>query len=222
MFSYYQIHLTSINKTAGGPSSEDGVTAKVSKATHSKSIRNGSCLSFGAKLLRKARPKTPHRGFISLVLVLISTLGILGILSIMACHQIYVHNSSSKGGKSESSLQGIPGISKENASIIFPIFNAWKWKRVSVSNVTSEGDTLGVSKGAKAFCFTTSFANVDTEQLNTQVHFDTDSSFFVCDNSTTGHICKDIRKFVPGSIQQTNKSLTTANGTGSCLQEGTV
>jgi hypothetical protein len=55
-----------------------------------------------------------------------------------------------------------------------------------------------------------------------QVHIDTDSVFFVCDNSTTGHICNDSRKFVQGTIQQTNTSLTTANGTGSCLQEGTV
>jgi hypothetical protein len=77
-------------------------------------------------------------------------------------------------------------------------------------------------RGSKRIGFTTSFANVDTEQLNTQIRFDADSSFFVCDNSTTGHICNDIRKFVPGSIRQTNKSLTTENGTGSCLQEGTV
>ena len=35
MFSYYQIHPTSINKTDGGPSSEDGVTAKVSKRENS-------------------------------------------------------------------------------------------------------------------------------------------------------------------------------------------
>ena len=58
--------------------------------------------------------------------------------------------------------------------------------------------------------------------MNTQIHFDTDSVFFVCDNSTTGHICNDIRKFVPGSLRQTNKSITTANGTGPCLQEGTI
>ena len=126
----------------------------------------------------------------------------------MACHQIYARNGSSEGGgKSESSIQGIsPGISEVNASIIG----------------TSKGGTLGISEGANAFGFTTSFADVDTEQLNTQIRCDTDSSFFVCDNSTTGHICNDIRKYVPGSIRQTNKSLTTANGTGSCLQEGTV
>jgi hypothetical protein len=62
MFFYYQIHPTNINKTAGGPSSEDGITAKVSESTCSQSIQNGSCLSFGAKLLCKAHPKTPHSG----------------------------------------------------------------------------------------------------------------------------------------------------------------
>ncbi len=147
MFSYYQIHSSSINKTAGGPSSEDGVTAQVSKTTCYQSIQTGFYLSFGAKLLRKARPKTPHRGFISSFLVLISTLGIIGILSIMACHRIYVHNSSSKGGSSESSFQGIPRISGGDASIIG----------------TYEGSIHGVSKGANAFGFTTSFADVDTE-----------------------------------------------------------
>jgi hypothetical protein len=41
MFSYYQIHPTSINKTTGGPSSEDGVTANVSEMTNHQSIRSG-------------------------------------------------------------------------------------------------------------------------------------------------------------------------------------
>jgi hypothetical protein len=176
IFSCYQIHPTSIKKTAGGPSSEDDVTATVSETTSYHSIRTGSCLSFGAKLLRKARPKTPHRGFISSILVLVSTLGILGILSFMACHRLYVHGSSSEGGERSlgDSLQGITSA--------------------------SEGDSFGVSEGANAFGFTTSFADVDTEKLNTQVHFDTDSTFFVCDNSTTGHICNDIQKFIPDSI----------------------
>jgi hypothetical protein len=70
--------------------------------------------------------------------------------------------------------------------------------------------------------FTTLLANADSEQMNTQVHFDTDSIFFVCDNSTTGHICNDVKKFIPGSLRQSNKSLTSANGTGPCLQEGAV
>jgi hypothetical protein len=58
--------------------------------------------------------------------------------------------------------------------------------------------------------------------VNAQVHFNPDSIFFVCDNSTTGHICNDIQKFLPGSLRHSNRSLTTANGTGPCLQEGTI
>jgi hypothetical protein len=38
----------------------------------------------------------------------------------------------------------------------------------------------------------------------------------------TGHICNDIRKFIPSSLQESNKSLITANGTGPCLQEEMV
>ncbi len=61
----------------------------------------------------------------------------------MACHRIYLHSSSSEGGgKSESSLQGISGISEGNASII---------------GSTSEEGILGVSEEANAFGFTTSF-----------------------------------------------------------------
>jgi hypothetical protein len=67
--------------------------------------------------------------------------------------------------------------------------------------------------------FTTSFADGDSEKCSTQVHFDTDSIFFVCDNSTTGLICNDVQKFIPSSLCQTNKRLTTDNGTGPCHQE---
>ena len=70
--------------------------------------------------------------------------------------------------------------------------------------------------------FASSFVDGNLEKLNTQIHFNTDSIFFVCDNSTTGHICNDIQKLIPGTLHQTNKSLTTANKTGPCLQEGTI
>ena len=71
--------------------------------------------------------------------------------------------------------------------------------------------------------FTTSMAGTNDEGLNGQVHFDTDSIFFVCDNSTTGHICNDFRKFIPGTLRQSGRRLTTAHGTGNDkLQEGTV
>jgi hypothetical protein len=111
----------------------------------------GSCLSFGAKLLRKARPKTPHKGFISSILVLVSTLGILGILSFMACHRLYVHGSSSEGGDECSLGDSFQGITRASEGDSFDV---------------SEGanDSFGVSEeGANAFVFTASFADVDTE-----------------------------------------------------------
>ena len=38
----------------------------------------------------------------------------------------------------------------------------------------------------------------------------------------TGHICNDISKFVPGTLRDSRRQLTTANGTGPILREGTV
>jgi hypothetical protein len=192
MFSHYQIHSTSIDKTAGGASSEDGVSAKVSESTNHQSIQHGSCFSFGAKLLGKSRPKTSRCGLIPLFLVLLSTLGIFGILSIMACHQLCVHNQPSKGGISNASIQGNPAASKGDTSI----FSALEGD-VSLGIKT---DSSGVSDGVNLHGFAVSFADVDSEQLNMQVHFDTDSIFFVYDDSTTGHICNDIWKFIPETM----------------------
>ena len=70
--------------------------------------------------------------------------------------------------------------------------------------------------------FTTRFGDADVEKIDTQVPFDTDSIFFVCDNYTTSHICHDLLRFVPGSLQKTTRRLTTANGTGPPVQEGTI
>ena len=70
--------------------------------------------------------------------------------------------------------------------------------------------------------FTTSFTNADADQINIQVPFDTYSIFFVCDNSTTGHIFNDLLNFIPGTLHQTNRRLTAVNGTGPPVQEGTI
>ncbi len=65
---------------------------------------------------------------------------------------------------------------------------------------------FGVSEGASdpspcsLHSFTTSFADVESNQLNTQTHFDADLIFFVCDDLTTRHICKGIQKFIPGTL----------------------
>jgi hypothetical protein len=88
MFSFYQIHPTSINITDGGPSSEDGVTNKVSVTTCSISVHHRSHLSLGVKPLCKLHPKAPPQGIISSFLVFLSTLGILAILSAIACHPL--------------------------------------------------------------------------------------------------------------------------------------
>ncbi len=81
-------------------------------------------------------------------------------------------------------------------------------------SLSSEGDNIAsypTENSERLHGFTSSLADGDADLV-----------FFVCDNSTTGHICNDIQKFVPGTLHQTNKSLTTANGTGPCLQEGTI
>jgi hypothetical protein len=67
-----------------------------------------------------------------------------------------------------------------------------------------------------------SYLFLRNQRYSTVKFFLADSIFFVCDNSTTGHICNDIWNFIPGSLCQTNKFLTTANSTGPCHQEGTV
>ena len=96
--------------------------------------------------------------------------------------------------------------------------------RLGPSRLDSKGDTQCQTNEAHTIqkVFTTSLADADLETPNTQVPFDTDSIFFVCDNSSTGHICNDIRKFIPGTVRNTARRLTTATGTGPCLQEGTV
>ena len=127
-----------------------------------------SCLSFGAKLLRKARPKTPHKGFISSILVLVSTLGILGILSFMACHRLYVHGSSSEGGE-RSLRDSFQGITRASEGDSFGV---------------SEGasNSFGISEGANAFGFTTSFVDVDKDLIDPSIYHSFGSPCFVLDS----------------------------------------
>ena len=51
--------------------------------------------------------------------------------------------------------------------------------------------------------------------------FDTDSSFWVCDNSATGHICNDASMF-HGELIPSIYEVATASGTGNSLKMGTV
>ena len=206
MFSYYQIHPSSINKTDGNSSSEDGVTADTKSSTANWTPRLASKLLSGIKIFRKARPNAPPNGWISSFLVMLTMIGIFGVLVGIKCSHIL-----------DSTLI-LP--SEGDKTFILPSEGV-----ANCISLSSEGDNIAsypTENSERLHGFTSSFADGDAEKLNTQIHFDTDSVFFVCDNSTTGHICNDIRKFVPGTLHQTNKSLTTANGTGPCLQEGTV
>jgi hypothetical protein len=186
----------SINKTNGQPSSEDGFTNKVSETTQSLSAYHRSHLSLGAKILCKLCPTVPPQGIISSFLVLLSTMGILTVLLAIACHQLCL-------------VQNQPIMQASKGAI----FGASKGAMLSTSeganNTINKGDTtaiFGVSKGAinqspcSLHSFTTSFAEIESDQLNTQTHFDADSIFFICDNSTTGHICNNIQKFIPGTL----------------------
>jgi hypothetical protein len=197
---------------------DHGVTNKVSVTTCSISVHHRSHLFLGVKLLCKLHPKVPPQGIISSFLVFLSTLGILAILSAIACHQLYLvwHQptvQASKGDIPNASNQNIFGTSKGANNAIN------KRNSTSIFGVSERANDLS---SCSLHGFTTSFADVDSEQLNTQTHFDTDSVFFICDNLTTKNICNDIQKIVPGTLQQTNKILMTANGTGPCLQEGAV
>jgi hypothetical protein len=168
------------------------------------------------KIFGKARPRNPSNGCVSSFLVLLAMIGIIVILTSIKCHHIL---NSEPSAASEGATNCISLPSKEDDN-----FNCQSMHYEGDYSFHSEGvydhnlqHSLDLLSG-----YTTSFADADSERIKTQIYFDTDSIFFVCNDSTTGHICNDIRNFIPGFLWQSNKSLTTANGTRPCLQEGTV
>jgi hypothetical protein len=223
MFSFYQIHPTSINKTDGASSSEDGITADVRTTTTSWTQCDVSRFLPIFKTIENAQPRSPPNGFISSFLVLLATVGIIVILTRIKCHHILkLEPSSASEGVTDCASEGIVDCT----SISFKgddIFSCSTHSEADYSlNFEREYNHDLLNSLEPLSGFTTSFADADSEKMNTQIHFDTDSIFFVCNNSMTSHICNDMRKFIPGSLWQSNKSLTMANGTGPCLQEGTV
>jgi hypothetical protein len=191
MFSYYQIHPKSINKINGAPSSEDRVTADVKTNTKSWSPRFTSSFLSGIKTIRKVHPKTPPNGFISLFLVLLTTIEILRILTGIKCHHILNSRNSalslaSEGDNATSILTASEGVadctslsSKGDNDLCVS-----KHKLCSMENFEQDIKyPLCLLQG-----FTTSFADGNLEKLNKQSHLDTESVFFVCNNPTTGHL----------------------------------
>jgi hypothetical protein len=229
IFSFYQIHPTSTNKTNGRSSSENGVTADTSSSTSSSGSYWTSSFLSRTRLLRRGHPKRPTDGIISAFLIFMTVIGIFSIMTGMTCCNISATNQRpislpSKGDIPSYHEENIgSGVSKRDAMLRSSFSSKGDFTQTChpcSSKPKSEGEIS--MRSHSLYGFTALFADIDTEQLNTQIRFDYRLVFFVCNNSTTGHICNNIRQFVPGSLHQTNKSLTTVNGTGSCLQEGTV
>ncbi len=198
-FTCYQIHPMSINKTNGASSSEDGVTADVNTTTNSWKQCVISRFLPTLKIIGKAQPRNPPNGCILPFLVLLATIGIIAILTSMKCHHsLNVEPSAASNRVADCIL--LPSKGDDN-------FNCW--------SMHYKGDYLFHSKGGydqdlqhsldSLSGYTTSFADADSEKINTQIHFNTDSIFFVWNNSTTGYVCNDVRKFIPGSPWQSNK-----------------
>jgi hypothetical protein len=220
MFSYYRIHPSSINKTNGNSSSEDGVTADIRSNILTWHPRPASKLLSGVKIFRKARPKGPPNRLISSFLVMLATIGIFGILVGIKCSHILNSKTSNLTLASKGNMIFI-SPSKEVANCI-SLFSKRDRNSDGASYTLEDSEQDIKYPLSSLHGVTSSFMDGALEKLNTQINFDTDLVFFVCDNLTTGHICNDIQKIVPGTLHQTNKSLTTANGTGPCLQEGSV
>ncbi len=195
MFSFYQIHPTSINKTNGASSSEDGVTTDVNTTTNSWKQRGISRFLTTLKIIGKAQPRNPPNGFILSFLVLLATIGIIAILTGMKCQHILTLKPSAA---SKGVLNCISLSSKGDEN-----FNYRSMHSKGDYSFHSEGEYNHNFQHSLDFLsgYTTSFADADSEKINTQIHFNTDSIFFVCNNSTTGHICNNIRRF-SSTIQQ--------------------
>jgi hypothetical protein len=208
MFSFYQIHPTSINKTDGRSSSEDGITVDTSSSTSSSESCWTSSFLSGARLLRRGCPKRPTDGIISAFLIFMTVIGIFSIMTGMTCCNILATNQRpislpSEGDIPSSHEKNIgSGVSEEDTTLrssfssegdftqtCFPCSSESESKGEISTEPKSEGE---ISTGSHSlYGFTALFADIDTVQLNTQIHFDTDSVFFVCDKFTTGYICND-------------------------------
>jgi hypothetical protein len=119
----------------------------------------------------------------------------IAILTGMKCHHI-LNLEPSAASKGVTDCISLPSKGNDN-------FNCQSMHYEGYYSFHSKGEynhnlqhSLDLLSG-----YTTSFADADSEKINTQIHFNTDSIFFVCNNSMTGHICNDKRKFIPGSLQ---------------------
>ncbi len=190
MFSFYQIHPTSMNKTNGASLSEDRVTADVKTTTNSWKQRGISRSLPTLKIIGKAQPRTPPNGCLLSFLVLLATIKIIAILTSMKCHHI-LNSEPSAAYNGVADCISLPSEGDDN-------FNWQSMHYKGDYSFHSKGEydhnlqhSLNLLSG-----YTPSFADADSEKIITHIHLDTNSIFFVCYNSMTGHICNDIRNFI--------------------------
>ena len=137
-------------------------------------------------------PKEPPDGIITaLIIIPITWICILPHLFI-ACGRILRHkfknNKISKRRPKKKSRKALQQFCIKH--IALQISRDQQSKTPAPKGVPKADDKIfhGYSASSRLQGLTTSFADADVEKLNIQVPFDTDSIFFVCDNSTTGHI----------------------------------
>ena len=189
------------------------------------------------KIFLLKRPKEPSHGYITSFLVGTSIIGIFSYLIMIGIARLtFGSKTRKKKQRRKRSLEAISRRKAKRGNRTTSNFED-KEEKDSFYDCRYTMDSKGASdtfhdcyetlhsKGEHTMnthAFTTCLADGDQERMNTQVPFDTNSIFFVCDNSSTGHICNDVSKFVPGTMRDTLRRLTTANGTDPCLKEGTV
>ena len=231
MFSFYQMDRANINRCEhGGQTRDDNTVSDAADETMALTEYFASTFFCACKIILGKRPRKPPDGYLAALLVLILVISFYSFFTLIGTWHIvsrlpsYLTKKKKKKKKRRKrSLEAIQRRKDRHLLKRSSLSDGDSEKAIDASESSSEGavtDQACISPNIGAFV--TSLADVDTETLNTQVPFDTNSIFFVCDNSTTGHICNDIGKFVPGTLRDSGRQLTTANGTGPILREGTV
>ena len=227
MHSHYQINRASINQMDGSATAENNSSIESLQQAVHLAIYFASIFHSAMDFIFPKPPKEPPKGLVTAIAMIPITWICISSQLAIACVRIMRHKSKPKK-KHRRKRSAKASARRRFKKISRRHLDTFCARHLIKQNSQAQVETMtSASKGAYSTLhriqgFTTSFADADAEKLNTQVPFDTDSIFFVCDNSTTGHICNDLLKFVPGSLQQTTRRLTTANGTGPPVQEGTI
>ena len=225
LFSFYQMNRENMNRCEhGSPQCDDSTVLEAARDTCILTEYCASTFFSACKIHFGTRPLKPPDGFFAALFVMGLAVCFYSIFTFFGVWNIISRKPSwlrTKKKRRKRSQEAIRRKKARRRLLRAKLASPSEGERVCPAD-TCIPCSEGARDTSSILANVTSLADVDTETLNTQVPFDTASIFFVCDNSTTGHICNDISKFVPGTLRQTARRLTTANGTGPCLKEGTV